>query len=70
MSKKIPFGEIPRFYKAIVGFVAPGAVLITAAVQDSSPGGAAITTAEWVTAVCACVVTAAGVYSAPWKPKA
>jgi hypothetical protein len=62
--------KIAPYYKAIVGFAAPGAVLITAAVQEASPGNSAITTAEWVTAVCACVVTAAGVYSAPWKPKA
>jgi hypothetical protein len=61
--------KIAPYYKAVVGFVAPGAVLITAAVQDSSPGGGAITTAEWVTAVCACILTAAGVAAIPNKPK-
>jgi hypothetical protein len=61
--------KIAPFYKAIVGSVAPGAVLITAAVQDSSPGGSAITTAEWVTALVACVVTAGGVAAVKNQPR-
>jgi hypothetical protein len=56
MSKLAPY------WKAVVGFVAPGAVVIGASVQDSSAGGSTITTAEWVTAGVACVVTSAGVY--------
>jgi len=61
--------RLPRYWKAVVGFVAPGAVVIGASVQDSSAGGSAITTAEWVTAVVACVVTAATVAAVPNKPK-
>jgi hypothetical protein len=53
--------NVGRYYKAVVAFVAPGAVVIGSAVADASTGGAKITTAEWVTALVACVVTSAGV---------
>jgi hypothetical protein len=53
------------YWKAVVAFVAPGAVALTAAVQDTSPGGEAVTTGEWVTAACACFITAAAVYAVP-----
>jgi hypothetical protein len=62
--------KLGQYYKAIVGAVAPAAVVIGSAVQDSSAGGSRITTAEWVTAAVACIVTAAGVYAAPRKPQA
>lgn len=52
---------ISKYWKAVVGFVAPGAVLIGSAVTDTSAGGSRITTSEWVTALVACVITAAGV---------
>lgn len=54
--------RIAPYWKAVVGFVAPGAVLIGSAVTEASDGGSTITTAEWVTALVACVVTSAGVY--------
>lgn len=56
--------------KAIVAFVAPGAVVLTSAVTEGSAGGEAITQGEWVTAACATVITAAGVYLTPNKPTA
>ena len=56
------------YYKAVVAFIAPGAVVLTAAVQDASPAGEAITAGEWITALCACVITGAGVYGTPNKP--
>jgi hypothetical protein len=62
--------KISQYYKAIVGAIAPGAVTLVAAVQDSSAGGSRITTAEWVTAACACIITGAGVWAAPKKPAA
>lgn len=55
------FGYLSWLKKALVAFVAPGAVVITSAVLDSSAGGSTITTAEWITAACACVITSAGV---------
>lgn len=55
---------ISRYWKAVIGFVAPGAVLIGSATLSESAGGDHITTSEWVTALVACVVTAAGVYTA------
>jgi hypothetical protein len=55
--------NIGKYWKAVAGFVAPGAVVIGSAVTDASAGGAAITGAEWVTAAVACVVTSAGVYA-------
>lgn len=55
--------RIAPYWKAVVAFVAPGAVVITAATLDASAGGDAITTAELITAACACVITAGGVYA-------
>jgi hypothetical protein len=58
-------GKIPAYWKAVVGFVAPGAVVIGSAVAD----GSGISTSELVTAVVASVVTAAAVARTPNKPK-
>lgn len=58
--------SLPLYWKAAVGFVAPGAVVIGSAVAD----GSGISTSEWVTAVVASVVTASGVAYARNKPKA
>ena len=57
--------KIAPYWKAVFGFVAPGVALLGAAVTEQSPGGSSITTAEWVTAVIACVVTASAVWAAP-----
>lgn len=54
--------------KAIVAFIAPGAIVLTSAVTEGSAGGELITQGEWVTAACATVITAAGVYWTPNKP--
>ena len=54
--------------KAVVAFIAPGAIVLTSAVTEGSAGGEAITQGEWVTALCATVITAAGVYAIPNKP--
>lgn len=50
-------------WKAVVGFVAPAAGTLIAAVQDGSAGGSAIVQSEWVTALCVAVATAAGVWT-------
>lgn len=60
--------KIAPYWKAVVGFVTPGAVLIGAAVTAASDGGTSITTAELVTAVVACVVTSGAVWAAPKDP--
>lgn len=57
--------QIAPYWKAVVGFIVPGAVVIGSAVTEASDGGTAITTAEWITAVVACVVTSGAVYSTP-----
>lgn len=57
--------KIKPYAKAVIGFVAPGAVLLIAAVQPGSDGGTVITVAEWITAACTCVATSAGVYAVP-----
>ncbi len=54
-------------FKALVAFVAPGAVILGSAVTEASDGRSNITTAEWVTALVACIVTSAAVYAAPNK---
>ena len=55
--------SVGRYAKAVVGFVAPGCVVLGSALADASDGGSKITVAEWVTALIACVVTSAGVYA-------
>lgn len=57
--------RIAPYWKAAIGFVAPGASLIIAAVLPGSDGGSAITQAEWITACATPFVTAAAVYAAP-----
>jgi len=52
---------IGRYWKAVVGFLIPAAVVITSAVQATSDGGTAVTKAEWITAACAAVITSGGV---------
>lgn len=56
--------NVGKYWKAVVGFVAPGVVLIGSSITDASDGGSKITTAEWITALVACVATSAGVYAA------
>lgn len=53
--------EARRFAKAIVAFVAPGAVLVIASVQPGSPAGEAISSGEWWTIAATCVAAAGGV---------
>lgn len=53
--------NIARYWKAVIGFIAPGAVLIGAATLSESAAGDRITQAEWITALVACIVTAGGV---------
>jgi len=62
--------RIQPYMKAVVGFIAPGAVVLGASVTDASAGGAHITGAEWITAAVACIVTSAGVYRVENKPRA
>jgi hypothetical protein len=50
-----------HYWKAILAFVVPGAVIIGSSVLDPSDGGSTITTSEWVTAAVACIVTAGAV---------
>lgn len=52
---------LAQYWKAILGFVVPGAVIIGSSVLEGSDGGTAITGSEWVTAAVACVVTAGAV---------
>ena len=64
--------KLAPYAKAVVGFIAPGATILIASVLPGSAGGEAITAAEWITAACTCIVTAAGVYAIPnadYQPK-
>lgn len=60
---------IRPYAKALVGFAAPAAGTIIAAVQEGSPGHETITQAEWVTALCIAVATSAGVGITPNKDR-
>lgn len=50
-----------QYWKAILGFIVPGAVIIGSSVLEGSDGGTTITTSEWITALVACIVTAGAV---------
>jgi len=56
------------YFKAVVAFIAPGAVILTSAVTESSARGELITSGEWVTAICATIITGAAVYAVPNTP--
>jgi hypothetical protein len=67
MSKLLTL--IPQFWKAIIAFVAPAAVVIGASVLKGSDGGSTITQAEWITAAVAAIITSAGVGAKGNAPK-
>ena len=62
--------KIAPYWKAVVGFITPGLVVIGSSLADSSEGGSKITTGEWVSALIAMFATSAAVYAAKNKPKA
>jgi hypothetical protein len=55
--------HIAPYWKAVMGFIAPGAAILVSSVMDGSAGGEAITQGEWITAVCTAVITSAAVYA-------
>ena len=57
--------KLAPYWKAVVAFIAPGAVVLVSAVTEASVGGVDVTAGEWITAACATVITAAGVYAVP-----
>ncbi|MGV0109846.1 hypothetical protein [Arthrobacter sp. CP30] len=57
--------KLAPYAKAVVAFIAPGATILTGAVLENSVGGTAVTQGELITAICATVITAAGVYAIP-----
>lgn len=58
-----------HYWKAILGFVVPGAVIIGSSVLDASDGGSTITQAEWITAIVAMIVTGGTVAAKGNAPK-
>lgn len=46
-----------HYWKGILGFLVPGAIIIGSSVLADSDGGTTITTSEWVTAAVAMIVT-------------
>lgn len=50
--------RVAPYWKAVVGFVAPGAALIIA-------NGGAMSGRDWIVAAATCVVTGATVYAVP-----
>lgn len=57
--------KLSPYWKAVVAFITPGAVVLVSAVTEASAGGTVITSGEWITAVCAMLITAGGVYQIP-----
>lgn len=62
--------KIAEYWKAVVGFIAPGAVVIGSSVLEGSDGGSAVTQAEVITALVACIITAGGVAVVRNRPPA
>lgn len=60
--------RIAPYWKAVLGFVTPGAVIIGSSVLETSDGGTTITSAEWVAAIVAMIVTGGAVYAVPNEP--
>lgn len=58
------------YWKAVMAFLAPAAVVVIASVTEVSDGGTAITGSEWITALATAVVTAGGVYAVPNRARA
>ena len=54
-----------EYWKAIIAFIVPEAVIIGSAVNGDSDGGSTITSAEWVTAIVAMIVTGGAVGFGP-----
>ena len=51
-----------RYRKAILAFVIPFAGAVLVALQEGSPGGSDVTTAEWIGAVATAIVTGGTVF--------
>lgn len=61
--------NLAPYAKAAVGFIAPAASAVLVAMQDSSPGGSAITGNEWLAAGLTALVTASVVWAVPNKDR-
>jgi hypothetical protein len=59
--------KIAPYWKAVVGFVVPGAGSLIQAMTDVSPGGSTITKNELIAAVLICIITSGAVYGVPNK---
>lgn len=59
--------SIAPYYKAVMGFVAPGATTLLLALTDGSKGGDEIVRAEWWFALLTSVVSSAAVFATPNK---
>lgn len=60
--------KLMPYWKAVVGFMAPGLIMLVSAVMDGSAGGVEITQAEWITAIATAFITSAGVYTVKNRP--
>jgi len=60
---------VKPYLKSAVAFATPGFIALGVAVQDSSPGGPHVTSAEWVGILVACFVTGAAVWAVPNLPR-
>jgi hypothetical protein len=60
---------IAPYWKAVIGFIAPGATVIISALVEASDGGTRVTGSEWLMALMTAIVTAAAVYTVPNKTR-
>jgi hypothetical protein len=54
-----------RYWKGVLAFITPGVTLLVVAVTEASPGGTAVTGAEWVGIGAAMIVTGGVVTGGP-----
>lgn len=57
--------NLAPYAKAVIAFLVPGVVALQTAMNDSSPGGSAITPNEWIGAGLLCVATSGLVWAVP-----
>lgn len=55
--------QIAPYWKAVMGFITPGVIVLGGALLEGSAGGSDVTQTEWITAVVAMFVTGGAVFT-------
>lgn len=60
---------IAPYWKAVIGFIAPGATVVITSLVEGTDGGTRVTGSEWLMALMTAIVSAAAVYTVPNKAR-